>query len=73
MSDKLFTPARLLDASLEVDRLEKELDVTNADHISLWLSANAPMSISYLSVRIAEAYDRAITKDNEITNQGAIK
>jgi hypothetical protein len=46
-------------ATLDVERLEKELDITNADHIALWLASAGQMSISYLAVQIANAYDRA--------------
>jgi hypothetical protein len=46
-------------ATLDVERLEKELDITNADHIALWLASSGQMSISYLAVQIANAYDRA--------------
>ena len=47
-------------ATLDVERLEKELDITNADHIALWLASSGRVSISYLAVQIAQAYDRAI-------------
>jgi hypothetical protein len=60
-------------ATLDVERLEKELDITNADHIALWLASAGQMSISYLAVQIANAYDRAIAKNNETTNQGTVK
>jgi hypothetical protein len=57
-------------ATLDVERLEKELDITNADHIALWLASAGQMSISYLAVQIANAYDRAIAKNNETTHHG---
>jgi hypothetical protein len=51
----------------ETNRLQRELDITNADHIALWLEANTipdePMSqcISWLACRIVEAHERAVT------------
>lgn len=52
-------------AVAETNRLQRELDITNADHIALWLEANTipdePMSqcISWLACRIVEAHERA--------------
>jgi len=53
-------------ASEKVERLSRELDITNADHIALWLEGNTiqdePMSqcVSWLACRIVEAHERAI-------------
>lgn len=50
-------------AAQETQRLCVELDITNADHIALWLENNMPdTSISWLAVQIAEAFDRAISR-----------
>lgn len=52
-------------AFAETNRLQSELDITNADHVALWLEANTipdePMSqcISWLACRIVEAHERA--------------
>lgn len=54
-------------AVAETNRLQRELNITNADHIALWLEANTipdePMSqcISWLACRIVEAHERAVT------------
>lgn len=53
----------------EVERLQNELDVTNADHIALWIEANLipdePMSqcVSWFACRIAEAHERAVARN----------
>ena len=52
----------------EVDRLERDLDITNADHIALWLEANViphdalRLCLNWLSVQIVQAHERAITE-----------
>lgn len=47
-------------AAAEVDRLQRELDITNADHIALWLEANMHDSpLGWLACRIVEAHERA--------------
>jgi hypothetical protein len=52
-------------ACAETERLQRELDITNADHVALWLEANTipdePMNqcISWLACRIVEAYEAA--------------
>jgi len=51
----------------ETDRLERELDLTNDDHIALWLEANAispPLThqLGWVACRIAEAYEAQIAK-----------
>ena len=53
-------------AVAETNRLQRELDITSADHIALWLEANTipdePMSqcASWLAVQIVEAHERAL-------------
>jgi len=53
-------------ALAETKRLQRELDITNADHIALWLEANTipdePMSqcVSWLACRIVEAHEAAL-------------
>ena len=53
-------------AVAETNRLQQELDITNADHIALWLEANTipsePMNqcASWLACRIVEAHERAV-------------
>lgn len=53
------------EAASETARLQRDLDITNADHIALWLEANTipeePMSqcISWLACRIVEAHEAA--------------
>ena len=45
----------------EVDRLSRELDITNADHIALWLEENMDArSIGWVACRIAEAHEAAV-------------
>jgi len=51
----------------ETDRLERELDLTNVDHIALWLEANAispPLThqLGWVACRIAEAYEAQVAK-----------
>lgn len=63
-----FSPEAIESASREVKRLQSELDITNADHIALWIEANLipdePMSqcVSWFACRIAEAYERTIAR-----------
>lgn len=53
------------EAEIETRRLQHDLDITNADHIALWLEANTildePMNqcISWLACRIVEAHEAA--------------
>ena len=53
-------------ATIEASRLSHELDITNADHIALWLERNTipdePMSqcTSWLACRIVEAHEAAL-------------
>lgn len=59
------TAEDLAHAAAEVERLQRELDITNADHIALWLEANTipdePMSqcMSWLACRVVEAHEAA--------------
>lgn len=54
-------------AAVETERLTRELDITNADHIALWIEANTipdePMSqcASWLACRIVEAHESALS------------
>lgn len=48
-------------ASAKVERLARELNITNPDHIALWLDENmADSSIAWLACRIVEAHEEAI-------------
>lgn len=67
-------------------RLQRDLDITNADHIALWLEANTipdePMSqcISWLACRIVEAHElasaiearRAETQSGSVEDESAV-
>ncbi len=51
----------------ETDMLERELDLTNVDHVALWLEANAispPLThqLGWVACRITEAYEAQIAK-----------
>lgn len=52
-------------AAIEVDHLQHDLDITNADHIALWLEANQvqmacpEISLGWLAVQIVEAHEAA--------------
>lgn len=61
-------PAELIEeVARGTERLTRELDITNADHIAIWLEANTipdePMSqcISWLACRIVEAHEAALS------------
>ncbi|MCK0531489.1 hypothetical protein [Sphingobium agri] len=59
--DAMFTPEQIAAANAKTDRLTRELDITNADHIALWLEANmADSSLAWLACRIVEAHEAAI-------------
>jgi hypothetical protein len=55
-------------AVAETNRLQRELDITNADHIALWIEANTipnePMNqcASWLACRIVEAHEAAMAE-----------
>lgn len=54
-------------ASAETGRLARELDITNADHIALWLEANmADSSLAWLACRIVEAHEAALSKPTPV-------
>ena len=65
MDDKTLVEADWQKAVAETNRLQRELDITNADHIALWIEANTipdePMSqcASWLACRIVEAHEKA--------------
>lgn len=60
-AQSMFTPERIEAAHAETERLQRELDITNADHIALWLEANDPYDgDAWLACQIADAYDRAL-------------
>lgn len=65
-------------AVAETNRLQRELDITNADHTALWLEANTipdePMSqcMGWLAVQIVEAYERAAPSADLAANAVAI-
>ena len=57
-----MTPEEIIAAHNEVARLTHELDITNADHIVLWLEANMDDSpIAWLACRIVEAHEATLT------------
>lgn len=57
-----MTPEEIIAAQIEVARLTHELDITNADHIALWLEANMDnSSLTWLACRIIEAHEAIIT------------
>lgn len=59
----IFTPERIRAADAETARWCAELDITNADHIALWLETNTDEPRSrWLAVQIAEAFERAIDR-----------
>lgn len=65
VTEGMFTPERIEAANAETERLQRELDITNADHIALWLEANDPYEgDAWLACQIADAYDRAIARFN---------
>lgn len=63
-NDQTVTQAAFDQAASETERLQRELDITNADHVALWIAANLipdePMSqcVSWFACRIVEAYER---------------
>ncbi len=56
----MITREQIEAAHAEVERLQNELDITNPDHIALWLEANLPdSSLGWLACRIVEAHEAA--------------
>lgn len=50
-------------AARETERLTRQLDITNADHIALWLEANKDESpLGWLACRIAEAFEAQLAE-----------
>ena len=48
-------------AEEEVERLSNKLDITNADHIALWLRANwSPDDLGWIACRIVEAHEAIV-------------
>lgn len=64
MADELrsiFTQGNIAWAAEETERLQRELNITNADHVVLWLVANDPCGgDAWLACRIVEAHERAV-------------
>lgn len=59
----IFTPENEARALAEIERRQRELDITNVDHILLWLEAwKSHAGSGYLACRIADAYEEAITQ-----------
>lgn len=64
MSEFKVTEAEFQAALEKTQRLSRELDITNPDHIVLWLASNGPDEpisecAAWLACRIVEAYERA--------------
>ena len=63
-----ITQAGIEAATAEVERLQRELDITNAGHIALWLEENViphdalRLCQSWLAVQIVEAHEREIAR-----------
>lgn len=58
----LFTPEAAVRAEAETERLSHELDITDADHIALWLEENMEdATLGWLACRIIEAHEAALT------------
>lgn len=73
---KTFTVEVITAASAETDRLTRELDITDADHIAVWLEANIDdSSLAYLACRIVEAHEAAssdLTAAAQLEHSGLI-
>ena len=55
-----ITPEMIKHAHAETERLSREMDITNADHVALWLEANDPYDgDAWLAIQIIEAHERA--------------
>lgn len=66
MTDKpTITDAAFASAMAKTERLQRELDITNADHIAVWLESNLPevssedFSLAWLACRIIDAHEQA--------------
>lgn len=57
-----LTEADFARASAETERLQRELDITNADHIALWLESNmGDSALGWLACRIIEAHEQEVS------------
>lgn len=76
-SDKIegFNEVAFTAATKETERLQRELDITNADHVALWIEANTisdePMNqcASWLACRIVDAHEAAVAALNATPQQ----
>jgi hypothetical protein len=66
-------------AAAQTNRLSRELDITNADHIALWIEANTipdePMNqcASWLACRIVEAHEAKLaTAERDALERAAV-
>lgn len=60
------TEADFTKAAAEVKRLQSDINITNADHIALWLEANIENSpLGWLACRIVEAHEAATLTPSE--------
>lgn len=67
----LFTAEGIAKAHRETERLSQELDITNADHVALWLEANlGDASLGWLAVRIVEAHEAALASGETSPERG---
>lgn len=54
------TQEQIAAAQSEIERLTRELNITNADHVAIWLEANMHESpLGWLACRIVEAHEQA--------------
>ena len=67
-----FMPERIEAAERETERLMRELDITSADHIALWLEANmADSSLDWLACRLVEAHESVLLNPPQHSFWGA--
>ncbi len=63
MSDNhtiVFTEEMINAATAETERLSHELDISNADHVALWLESNISNStLAWLAASITAAHEQA--------------
>lgn len=57
-------PKAFAEATAKTEILARNLDITNADHVTLWLECNIEdmAGISWLAVRIVEAHEAEIER-----------
>lgn len=67
-SNPAFTPERIAAAHAETERFCRELDITNADHVLLWLEShiNDDYSIGFLACKIVEAHEEIVNQSKEV-------